>query len=76
VEDIMRFAANLGLAALVTLVALVALRVLMVVAGGVFGLLFGLLWFGLKIVVVVGVFWFVLKIVAPDAARKLKGTFR
>jgi hypothetical protein len=55
---------------------LVALRVLMVVAGGVFGLLFGLLWFALKVVVVVGVFWFVLKVVAPDAARKLKETFR
>jgi hypothetical protein len=69
----MRFAANIGLAALV---ALVALRVLMVVAGGVFGLLFGLLWFAFKVLLVVGVFWFVLKVVAPDAARKLKETFR
>jgi hypothetical protein len=72
----MRFAANIGLAALVTLAALVVLRVLMVVAGGVFGMLFGILWFGLKILVVVGVFWFVLKVIAPDAARKLKETFR
>jgi hypothetical protein len=61
--------------ALVALVALVAIRIVAGVAGGVIGLLIGVAWLFLKLLVVAGVVYFVLTIVAPDTARKVRDRF-
>jgi hypothetical protein len=61
--------------ALVALAALVAIRIVAGVAGGILGLLLGLAWLGLKVLIVVGLAYFVLTLIAPDTARKLRDRF-
>ena len=58
--------------ALVGLVALVASRIVVGVAGGILGLLLGVAWLLFKLLIVAGVVYFVLTIVAPDTARKVR----
>jgi hypothetical protein len=58
--------------ALVALVALVAIRIFAGVAGGILGLLIGLAWLFLKLLIVAGIVYFVLTLVAPETARKLR----
>jgi hypothetical protein len=48
------------------------LRLFTGVVGGVLGLLIGLAWVALKILVFVGVAYFVLSIISPDTARKVR----
>jgi hypothetical protein len=42
------------------------------VVGGVLGLLLGLAWLALKILIFVGVAYFVLSIISPDTARRVR----
>ncbi|MFL5312530.1 MAG: hypothetical protein ACJ79H_19010 [Myxococcales bacterium] len=61
--------------ALVALAALVAIRIVAGVTGGVIGLLIGVAWLFVKLLVVAVIVYFVLTIVAPDTARKLRDRF-
>ena len=58
--------------ALIGLVALVAIRLVARVAGGILGLILGVAWLLFKLLIVAGVVYFVLTIVAPDTARKVR----
>ncbi len=67
-----RTAATLALAALVTLVAI---RIIFGVAGGILGLILGVAWLFLKLLIVAAIVYFVLTLVAPDTARKVRDRF-
>src|SRR5207253_10482972 len=58
--------------ALVALLALVTIRIVAGVAGGIIGLLIGVAFLFLKLLIVAAVVYFVLTIVAPDTAKKLR----
>ncbi len=61
--------------ALVALVALVAIRIVAGVAGGILGLLLGVAWLFVKLLIVAGIVYFVLTLVAPETARKVRDHF-
>jgi predicted tellurium resistance membrane protein TerC len=54
------------------LVALVALRFVTGIVGGLLGAIFALAWIALKILIFVGIAYFVLTLVSPDTARKVR----
>jgi hypothetical protein len=68
-EDFMRTA---GTIAVVALAVWVAFKLVFGVAGGIIGLLLGLAWFALKLLIIVGVGYFILKIVSPETARRVR----
>lgn len=58
------------------LVGYVALRIVFGITGGIIGVLLGLAWFALKILLVVGLIYWLLSVFAPDTAKKVKDSFR
>lgn len=62
-----------GTLAVVALAGWVAFRIVFGVAGGIIGLLLGLAWFALKLLLVLGAAYYVLTLIAPDTAAKMKG---
>ena len=62
-----------GTLAVVVLAAWVALRLVFGIAGGIVGMLLGLAWFGLKLLLVLGAVYWVMTLIAPDTIAKMKG---
>jgi len=62
--------------ALVVLIAWVAIRLVFGFAGGLLALLISLLWFALKILLVVGLVYWLLTVFSPETAKKMRDTFR
>jgi hypothetical protein len=61
-----------GTIAVVAIAAWIAFKLVFGVAGGIIGLLLGLAWFALKVLLLVGVGYFILKIVSPETARRVR----
>ena len=62
--------------AVVGLVAYVVLKLVFGVAGGLLGLLIGLAWFALKVLLVVGLVYWLLTVFSPETAKKVRDTVR
>jgi hypothetical protein len=58
--------------AVVAIVGMTALRLVLGVAGGIFGFFFGLL---IKLAIVSAIIYFGIRIVSPDTARKMREHF-
>ncbi len=58
--------------ALVVLIAWVAIRLVFGFAGGLLALLMSLLWFALKILLVVGLVYWLLTVFSPETAKKMR----
>lgn len=58
--------------AVVALVSWIALKVVFGVAGGIVGLLMAILWFALKILLVVGLIYGLLSVFSPETARRMR----
>ena len=58
--------------AVVAFVGFAIFRVVFGVMGGFIGLLFGLAFLVLKLLILAGIIYFVLSIVAPETARKVR----
>jgi hypothetical protein len=54
------------------LVALVALRFVTGIVGGLLGVVFALAWIAFKVLLFVGIAYFVLTLISPDTARKVR----
>ena len=52
-----------------------AIRIIFGVAGGILGLILGVAWLFLKLLIVAAIVYFVLTLVAPDTARKVRDRF-
>ena len=50
----------------------VALKVVFGFAGGVIGLLLGLCWFALKVLLVAGIVYWLISVFSPETARKIR----
>jgi hypothetical protein len=61
--------------AVATVVALVALRFVTGIVGGLLGVLFALAWIAFKVLIFAGVAYFVLTVISPDTARKVRDRF-
>ena len=58
--------------AIVAVLGWVALKIVFGFAGGLIGLLIGLLWFGLKLLLAVGIVYWLISVFSPDTARKIR----
>ncbi len=58
--------------AVVALLGWVALKIVFGFAGGVIGLLIGLCWFALKVLLVAGIVYWLISVFSPDTARKIR----
>ena len=62
-----------GSAFVLAVVGIVVLHLVLGMAGGLIGLLFGVAWLLFKAMLALTLLYFVLSVVAPDAARKMRG---
>jgi uncharacterized membrane protein len=62
--------------ALIVLVTWVAIRIVFGFAGGLLALVLSLLWFALKVLLVVGLVYWLLTVFSPETAKKVRDTFR
>ncbi len=62
--------------AVVVLVSWIAIKVVFGFAGGILGLLLGLCWFALKVLLVVGIVYWLLSVFSPETAKKIRDSFK
>ncbi len=62
--------------AVIAIVAYVALRLVLGVAGGLLGVLIGLAFFALKVALVLGLLYWLLTVFSPETAKKLRDSLR
>jgi uncharacterized membrane protein len=62
--------------AVLGLIAWIALKLVLGVAGGLLGLLITLFWFVLKVALVVGLIYWLLTVFSPETARKMREALR
>jgi hypothetical protein len=62
--------------AIVALIAWFAIRMVFGFAGGLMGMLLGLAWLALKILLVVGLVYWLLTVFSPETAKKMKDSMR
>ena len=67
---------TLGTIALVALAGWLAIKIVFGFAGGIIGLLLGLCWFALKILLVAGVVYWLLSVFSPDTAKKIRDSMK
>ena len=67
---------TLGTIALVALAGWLAIKIVFGFAGGIIGLLIGLCWFALKILLVAGVVYWLLSVFSPDTAKKIRDSMK
>ncbi len=67
---------TLGTFALVALLGWVAIRIVFGFAGGIIGLLIGLCWFALKVLLVAGIVYWLLTVFSPDTAKKIRDSMK
>jgi ABC-type transport system involved in multi-copper enzyme maturation permease subunit len=67
---------TLGTIALVALAGFVAIKIVFGFAGGIIGLLLGLCWFALKILLVAGIVYWLLTVFSPDTAKKIRESMK
>ena len=65
-----------GTLAVIGLCTWVAFKVVFGFVGGIVGLLLGLVWFALKLLLVVGLVYWVMTVVSPDTAQKMRDAVR
>jgi uncharacterized membrane protein len=62
--------------AVLGLIAWIALKLVLGVAGGLLGLLITVFWFVLKVALVVGLIYWLLTVFSPETARKMRDALR
>lgn len=62
--------------AVVVLVSWIAIKVVFGFAGGILGLLLGLCWFALKVLLVAGIVYWLLSVFSPETAKKIRDSFK
>ena len=67
---------TVGAVAVLALIAWIALKLVMGVAGGLLGLLITVFWFALKVALVVGLIYWLLSVFSPETARKMRDALR